>query len=177
MKKTLVSGSFSEVGFTFIELLIVLSIILISSSIGLASFNSYNQQLKLKTEAKKLANILELAKKKSESSELIPTLNPNLSYCNDFNGYKVELTSTSYTLKYTCNHNDTIIQTYNFPSSITYTGGNYDFVFPALGLNTNITLNSIILKNNNINDTNKCINISISVNGIIQINDNLISCP
>lgn len=163
--------------FTFIELLIVVGLILIFSSIGLASFNSYNQQLKLKTEAKKLADVLELAKKKAESSELIPTPNVTPSYCSNFNGYKVSLTSTSYALKYSCNSIDTTINSYDFPNLTTYIGSNYEFIFPPSGLNTNITVNTITLKNNNIDNNNKCINISVSTNGIIQVVDVLTACP
>lgn len=161
-------------GFTVIELLIVFIFILITTSVGIAYYNRNNQQLALKTEAKKLADVLDLARKKAESSELIPTLGSPVTYCNNFNGYLVGLTSNQYLLKYRCNSIDTILSTYNFPSSITYTGSSYDFNFLPVNVGTKITQNTLMLKNNN---TNECIVINIASNGIIQINETLISCP
>jgi len=160
--------------FTIIELLIIIIFIMITGSIGIAYYNSYNEEINLKSEAKKLADVLLLARKKAESSELIPTPGITPTYCTDFHGYRVGITSLNYTLKYRCNSQDTIINTYNFPNFITYTGSDYNFTFSPLGLNTNITLNTVTLKNTS---TSKCINISISTNGIIQVINQLYSCP
>lgn len=160
-------------GFSFIELVIIISIILLISATSIAYYLNNNQQIKLKTEAKKLIDILSLAKKKAQVSELIPTPGNPPTYCSDFNGYGVELKSNLYNLKYYCNNTDIIINTYKFPSNIFYIGVDYNFNFTPLDLNTDITVNTITLKNNNIN---QCINIEITSNGIISINESLYSC-
>lgn len=151
-------------------------IVLISSTISLAFYNSHNQEVKLRVEAKKFADVLDLAKKKAQSSSLIPTPGIPPTYCSDFNGYRVGLTSVSparFTLKYRCSSNDTTINTYYFPSNIIFTGSAYNFSFMPLGLGTNITLNTVTFKNTTIG---KCINILISSVGIVQIDDSLYPC-
>ena len=156
-------------GFTLIELLVVITIVLLITTIGIAYYNQNNQELSLRTEAKKLVDIIELAKKKAQSSDLITTPNPTPSYCSNFTGYSVNLTTSGYTLNYLCN-NTTTVNTYSFPTNISYTGNTYDFIFPPLGRGTNITTNTITLINTIIN---KHIDITISNNGIIQITDTL----
>ena len=71
--------------FTLIELLVVSVIILTFSGTILAQYNQQTQQLKLKNEAKKMIDVMELAKKKAVTSELIPT--PNVtppSFCTNY---------------------------------------------------------------------------------------------
>lgn len=160
-------------GFSFIELIIIISIILLTSGSSIAYYLNNNQQIKLKTEAKKLTDVLNLAKKKAQVSELIATPGNPPTYCSDFNGYGIELKSNLYNLKYYCNNTDIIITTYKLPSNIFYIGVDYNFNFTPLDLNTNITVNKITLKNNNIN---QCIDITITSNGITSINDSLYSC-
>lgn len=155
--------------FTLIEIIVVISILLISLGFGLVQYNTYTEQTKLKSATKKLVDVLELAKKKAFSSDLF-----NQS-CTNFNGYRVVLGTNSYSLRFGCNGvYTTIIKTYNFPTNITATQGIGTFTFPRLGLGTNITNNTITLKNSS---TNKCQNISISSIGIVDVDETLINCP
>ena len=55
----------NKFSFTLIELLIVISIISILSTVGLAYYNKYGEEVKLKNSANQLADVLELAKKKA----------------------------------------------------------------------------------------------------------------
>ena len=57
-------------GFTLIELIVVMGILSIFSGIFLARYNENASQLKLKNEAKKLIDVLELAKKKALNGDL-----------------------------------------------------------------------------------------------------------
>lgn len=155
-------------GFTLIELLVVISISLVFVGSILIRYNTYSQQTKLKSEVKKLVDVLELAKKKAFSSDLF-----NQS-CTNFNGYRVVLGTNSYSLRFGCNGvYTTIIKTYNFPTNITATPGT--FTFPRLGLGINITTNTITLKNSSTNP-DKCQDISISSIGITNINETLYGC-
>jgi len=166
-------------GYTLIEIVIVLGIITILSGFGIAKYNAYNQQLILKNQAKKLADVFELTKKKAMSSELIvtPFVTPP-TYCTNFIGYQIEIAPLFYKLEYGCNGvYSTIVQTYDFPTNISATQGTGIFTFSPLGTGTNLTINSIRLKNSKIDDINhQCIDISISPIGIVNINETLISC-
>jgi Tfp pilus assembly protein FimT len=153
--------------FTFIELLIIISIVILFTSIMLPRFNTYNQQLKLKSDANKVIAIFELAKKKAIVSDLYD------QSCLEFNGYRITLSNDSYILKFTCAGAYQNIQTYNFESDDSVVVGSGDFDFPALGINTNLTIDLIRLKNSVIN---QCLDIDISAIGIISLNEALIGC-
>jgi prepilin-type N-terminal cleavage/methylation domain-containing protein len=152
--------------FTLIEILIVLAIIGIISSIGIAKYNTYTQQLVLKNQAKKIVQVIELAKKKSVSGDLYQD-------CIDFQGYRVIIGSDNLSLLFNCGGVYSTVQNYSMTSNIsTITGtGNFDFL--PLGAGNNLTINSIRIKNSKIN---QCIDIFISSIGIINITDTLISC-
>jgi len=155
----------NKFSFTLIELLIVISIISILSTVGLAYYNKYGEEVKLKNSANQLADVLELAKKKAESSELFQP-------CSDFLGYNVTVTTSYYLLRFNCGGSYQTVQSYNFPTNITAVSGTDYFNFKPLGLGTNITVNSIILKNTVIN---QCQDISISTIGVVD--ETLVTCP
>ena len=165
--------------FTLIELLVVSVIILTFSGTILAQYNQQTQQLRLKNEAKKMIDVMELAKKKAVTSELIPT--PNVtppSFCTNFTGYQFILkTSSSYSLNYCCNSScPTVLNTYNLDSKIIITNPvalPNSLVFTPLMKVFNTTFTSITLKNTVIN---KCLIISISPIGIIELNEDLTDC-
>lgn len=167
------------IGFTMIELLVVLAIILTFSGTILAQYNQQAQQLKLKNEAKKLIDVMELAKKKAITSELIPT--PNVTpptFCTNFTGYQFILnTSSNYGLRYCCNENcSTVLNNYNFDSKVIITDPvaiPNNLIFTPLMKVFDRAFTSITLKNTVIN---KCLNITISPIGIIELDETLESC-
>lgn len=79
-------------GFTFIELLLSISMVIIFSGLSLASYHQFKETKKLEAETKKLVETLELAKKKIISGDKanFDSLHPpyNYSGCN-LTAYKV----------------------------------------------------------------------------------------
>ena len=152
--------------FTLIELLVVISIMAIFIGVGLAQYNTYAQQLKLKSEAKKLVDVLELAKQKSLSADLIGS-------CDDFTGYRVTISASAYSFKFCCATSCSVVQNYNLTTNISITSTTGDFNFPPLMKNINFSISSIQLKNSAIG---KCVTVSISPIGIIGLDEILIGC-
>jgi len=156
--------------FTILEILIYVTIVFIFSSVGIANYLIYNEQIKLKNEGEKFVNTFELTKKKATTSELLD------KNCSNFNGYQLNIASSgkSYSINFICQGNPTPVSTYSLSKNISFSiGANSSFNFPPLGSGINITINSLQLKNSSIN---KCINISITSNGLIEVNQSLISC-
>ena len=154
-------------GFTLIELIVVMGILSIFSGIFLAQYNENASQLKLKNEAKKLIDVLELAKKKALTADLFD------KNCTDFTGYRVIISSGSYSLSFGCASVYSVVQNYNLLTNITATVGTGNYNFSPLMINPNFISNTIRLKNSAIN---KCVNISISPIGIVELNETLVSC-
>lgn len=153
-------------GYTLIEIIIILGIISILSGIVIAKYNTYNQQLVLKNQAKKIADVIELTKKKAISADLYQD-------CSNFQGYQVVVNASTFLLNFNCGGVYTTVQNYLMTNNVTAIVGTGNFNFLPLGTTTNLTINSIRLKNSKIN---QCIDISISPIGIININETLFSC-
>ena len=157
-------------GFTLIELLVVVSIMLIFIGGTLAQYNTFTEQTKLKNDGKKLVDVLELAKKKALTSDLQD------KNCTNFTGYRLTLNTNNYSLIFCCGSNcatPTTIGTYNFNTNVSIFSGTGNLNFPPLMTGANITINSVQLKNSIIN---KCVTISISAIGIIELNETLATC-
>lgn len=161
-------------GFTIIELLVVVSIMLMFLGLTLAQFNSYNDTLKIKNQAQKLVDVIELAKKKAVSSDLYDNT------CTNFSGYQLNLlSSSSYSLNFCCNSDcSTKLQTYSLNTDITNQNisilpSSGTISFPPLMANFKNTITTIYVKNT---VANKCAKISISTIGIIDLIDSA-SCP
>lgn len=182
----------SHKSFTLIELILVVAIILLFSGLLLPQYGVLSEQFRLKTEAGKLKDILELARKKTITRELIS------SCTSGFTGYEVYVKSNGYDLSSccadTCNRN-TPIQAFrlnpqtNSLISIVSGIGYLQFIPSMPGIafvkfrsslsdvppypNTDI----VIMKNASIPTGNQCLQITISNVGIVAISDTLISCP
>lgn len=159
----------NNTGFTLIELIVVIAISLIFFGFTLARYNDYSSQLKLKNEAKKIIDVLELTKKKAISSDLFD------KNCANFSGYRVTISAGSYVLLFGCALDfSSIVQTYNLPTNITVITGQGNYDFPSLMINPLFISDRVRFKDSRIN---KCVDISISTIGIIELNEALISCP
>ncbi|MBI5019119.1 prepilin-type N-terminal cleavage/methylation domain-containing protein [Candidatus Gottesmanbacteria bacterium] len=103
-------------GFTLVELLIVISILIIMLGAGLATFNSFNRRERLKQTALTLKSTLRLAQTKAISVEK-PT-----SGCTSFTGMYVSFTATTYSIGHQCNPEGIVggSETVTLPPGITF---------------------------------------------------------
>lgn len=153
--------------FTLIEILVTVTIILLFTGLSIPRYNTYTQQLKLKSEAEQIADVIELAKKKAISSELYD-LN-----CTDFTGYRVTLNNTSVSLKFGCANIYQTINSFVFDNGITIIAGTGDLDFPPLALNLNIQIPYVRLQNIKLN---QCQDIYLSSIGIVTTSTAIIDC-
>lgn len=155
-------------GFTLIEFIVVISIALLFIGVALPRYNDYGSQLKLKNDAKKVIDVFELAKKKALSGDLFD------KNCADFTSYRATIVGGStYSLNFCCAGSCSSVQEYNLSSNITFTSGIGNYNFTPLMIRPNFVANSIRLRSSTIN---KCIDISISPIGVIELNETFISC-
>lgn len=163
-------------GYTLLELLIVVMIILIFSGLLLAQYNSFNEQIKLKTEVQKLSGMLELARKKTVARNI-----PN-TCVGGFNGYEVYIRSNGYDFSLCCAgicNRSPSLQSVNFAPNITTVFATLPYPiqfipsFQGTTLGSDITVN---IKNTAIPWINKCLQLSISKIGIVTMNDAFTSC-
>lgn len=163
-------------GYTLVEIIVILGIIAIVSGFGIATYNSYNEQLILRNQAKKIANIIELAKKKAVAGDL-----SQQALCETFQGYIVEINDASFgknvVLDIKCSGSRNRINTYPLDNNITSTDGFMNF-FPLgsvfLGNDDPTYVLPIKLRNSKIG---QCITVSVTSIGIVTTDDNLSSCP
>lgn len=155
--------------FTLIEILVVTTIILLFSGVVLTRYNNYTQELKLRSEAKKLLDVVELAKKKAVSAELFDI------NCTSFTGYRITISPSAYSLLFGCASAYSSVQDYDLTSNITViTGtGTGDYDFPPLMINPIFISNTIRFKNSVIS---KCVDISVSALGIFELDETLVGC-
>lgn len=88
-------------GFTLIELLLIVLIIPILTTIGIARFNRQTASARLEAQADKMVDILELARSKTAARDL----GTYRASCSGFDGYEVlinALDPQSYALKICC---------------------------------------------------------------------------
>lgn len=139
---------------------------LVFSGLTLAQYNTYTEETKLRTDAKKLIDVLELAKKKALSADLQD------KDCTDFTGYKVRITPPStYSLLFCCSVNCSSIQTFYLADKNTIITGAIDYNFLPLMANLKFNVADILLNNSIIN---KSIKVTISPIGIISLDETLL---
>lgn len=160
--------------FTLIEILVVIGIMLVFLGMTLAQFNGYNETLKLKSEARKLVDTIELARKKSLASDLYDNT------CANFNGYQLSLATNQYVLSFCCNNVCTTnLKTYNFGSETVnknisiFAPASGTIIFTPLMTGFQNSVPTIEVKNTLVN---KCVVISISPIGIVNLDETLINC-
>lgn len=164
-------------GFSLMELIIVVATVLFFSGLLLAQYGNFIEQSRLKTEASKLRDTLQLAKKKTIAREIVG------SCIGGFDGYQVDINSDGYNLLFCCSGScDAGNPVFSFrltsqtnTVSIVSGTGSIQFV-PSLkgtSLDNDVT---IILKNSAINSTNKCLQITVAKVGIVSLDDSFTSC-
>lgn len=163
--------------FSIIELIIVTTVVLLFSGMLLTQYGNFIEQSRLKTEANKLKDILELAKKKTIAREVANAC------IVGFNGYKIDVRSDGYDLSSCCGDScteNTLIQSFTLTSqanTISITSGNETIQFVPTPAGTSLTSDTTIkLKNSSIPGTNKCLNVTVTKVGIIGVDDSFNNC-
>jgi prepilin-type N-terminal cleavage/methylation domain-containing protein len=120
-------------GFTLIEISIVISILAIISTAGLASFVNYSRTQALQTSASELATTLNLAKSRAFSQ-----VKPPECSAQPLNGYKVVISEimNTFELDAVCSGNNSIpIQTRPLSKGVTFSisdTSSTSFLFPVI---------------------------------------------
>ena len=135
----------NKLAFSFIEILITVTIMSIFSGIALASYNKQTAYKKLEMETSKLIDILELAKKKATSSDY-----GDVDDC-DFKGYDISFSATTYSLNLLCTGSTpypTLINTYQLTNTVSISLPAGPIIFSPSGSN-NLSLQTIVLTESN----------------------------
>ena len=150
-------------GFTLIELIIVVATISLFVGISVAYYNNFSENKKLESEARKFANVLNLAKSKASSGE-------SYSNCNNFTGYRISVNADNYTLNFCCNNSCTTqIMASDLPDDIEFSSGTGNITFKPIGGETNLTSDKLIVLRDD--SLNRNINITVSTFGNITLNE------
>ena len=167
-------------GFSFLELLIVISIMILFSTLSVGGYTAFNESKKIDSGTNELISTIELAKKKSRAGDKsgIVLAGVDQSAC-DLDGYKVTLLSaSSYALQASMCANVspsctlgpgctdiTIASFLTAPSmSLTPTTGSVEFRASGVAVSG---ISSIIVTNTK---NNKCNTITINGAGIVEAN-------
>lgn len=163
-------------GFTLIEILVVLTIVILLTGVSIAAFSNYNQESQLNKEAQKLVDVLNLTRGKAQTSDI----NFACSGSDEFGGYRVNLMDIDYdyAFRQCCRDTDTkimvcadsILQTYKLPGNIRLTANSDAVDFYPLSEGAKPA--TITLENSPIN---KCLDVSVLDTGVISVGD-LYSC-
>ncbi len=122
-----------SLGYTLIEVLVVVTIILLLAGGGIAAFTSFNQRQKVLTAAKELQAYLRTAQTLSRVGE-------RPDGCNELRGYRVRTTTagavTEVRLMASCAGGEVDSRSYNLPEGVLL-ANDLDMVF--LGLHGGVT--------------------------------------
>lgn len=150
-------------GFTLLELIIVISIILLFGGLTLAYYNNFSEDQKLTSTATKFADVLELAKKKAGSGDtsmcaIAVGITPAVEK------YTVSISSTTaYNFAPNCTATAATSQSYQTESGVVF----QTVPFPTIDfkpLTGGATSSCVEIKNNN---NSKCRYVKIETSGAI----------
>ena len=167
----------NEKSFTFIEILVVVTIIVLFSGYSIVTYSNFTQQKILEKEASFLVDVLSLARGKAQVSEI--NTDCSGSGTDEFGGYRVEINASNYNFKQCCRDINTKsisycgsnIQSYNFNSSVSKISADPPVDFYPLAAGANET--TIRLKSNSLS---KCLDIAITATGVITVDNIPFSC-
>ncbi len=167
-------------GFTLIELLVVVGVSALILSLTLSYYNNFDSQQQLRAEARKVVDVLELAKNKADAGD-----SANLCSGN-FSGYEVNFTNSSYTLHPCCGTDCTTntTATYSIATNTSVSiinTGCIKFLPLTAGIDTSAAACpsfTLQLKSSVLTAAKNCLTIQVANSGVINLNDSSFSsCP
>lgn len=150
-------------GFTLIELIVVIFIIILFSGMSIAYFGTFGEEKKLVDEVKRIEATLYLARSKANSADAADP-----STCTDFRGYRVSFVDPStFDLEKNCGGTYTLIQEHVISQGITISSSTpLRVLFRPLNVGTDLTAPTTITLRNA--KTSSCIDISLTPLGVIN---------
>lgn len=152
-------------GFSLIETIVVVSIIILFTGIGIAKYNDFSEEKRLDTEVKDFIDFLDAARQKTVQQDVSAG---NISPC-PFEGYsvKIDASTQKYTLFIQCPiATETTIE-HTFPSSIQISPSGTHWVvykYPK-GFTTNVSNQTFTIKHLTLK---KCVDVTITPAGVIN---------
>ncbi len=146
-------------GFTLIELIIVVSILLLMMGGSLATFNSFNDQKNIEAEGKKFASTVDLLKKKAISGDT-----SDCSAGMETTDYRITYNQNSYSIQVQCDTVITTLQTFTLPLNFSFTTSD-TIIFVSQGSGTLSDVNPIIISNAN---NSKCYKLTVHQTGVLD---------
>ncbi len=167
-------------GFTFLEIIVVLAITVLFSTMTVGGYTAFNENKKVDADANQLVSTLELAKKKSRAGDKSGLTQGGTNYANcDLDAYKVTITSAlAYELRASVCANasglcpvgsgctDVTIASYSLSPSMNMTPATGSVTFAGAGLAVS-GVSSITVTNSR---NNKSKVITISGSGSVEAN-------
>ena len=147
-------------GFTIIELIVSISIILVLTGLGIASYRNYSDREVAKQEISTLKSNLRLAQSKAAAGQ-----KPIRNSCSSFVGYTVSFTLSSYTITPNCANGLAIDEalTVTLPASVTFVSPYSSFTFYPLSGGTSLS-NDLTLEMTSLGNT---YGITVTPSGLI----------
>ncbi|MDO8488077.1 MAG: type II secretion system protein [bacterium] len=124
-------------GFTLIEILIAMAIMVVLAAGGATISLRASRRKSVETTTDKMISLLRLAKSNSQASK-VGTCTTN------FQGWQVNINSTSVALQLVCGASTSDTQTFTYPTGVTASPSPTVILFKRLGAGTNLAGDAII---------------------------------
>lgn len=121
-------------GFTLIEMIITVSLILLFTALGIAQYNTYNEKERVRQAFLTLRTDLRLAQTKADSA-----LKPDVCGDTVFDGYQVSITENTYTINAKCGATTSDMTVVYLPNGVTFSPNPEQFVFYPMMRGTSLS--------------------------------------
>lgn len=135
----------NDKGFTLVELVVVLAILIVGSTAGIASFSKYNNAMVLDTSAAEVESMLNNARINAVT-QTIPSVCKNIPPRLEKYSIKIRL-GDMYDMHVYCDIDNFIIKTKRLPSGVTFSVADEVFFRVGSGVSTSVSDKTIILLN------------------------------
>ena len=119
-------------GFTLVELLVVLIILGVLTTLGITTYNRFHEGQVLVLATRKLKSNLQAAQTKAMTNK------QPLSGCTNFSGYSVIFEDSSYRIAASCDEGEIDPETFSLPNNIVLNSGASSVLFKVRPGGTNL---------------------------------------